>query len=125
VAKKVGNQDDFVAPAEKAKSHVVAQIVRIARKERLNYANFLYVCRQARRKLGLRKPKQERKLLNCYWRPEYRDRADIAQHVHPHLFRHQMLTYLTTQGLSDAQIQVISGHESKKSQEVYQHLSGA
>ncbi len=53
----------------------------------------------------------------------YRDRAGIAQHVHPHLFRHQMLTYLSAQGLSDAQIQLISGHESKKSLEVYQHLS--
>jgi hypothetical protein len=39
-------------------------------------------------------------------------------------FRHQMLTYLTAQGLSDAQIQLISGHASKKSLEVYyQHLS--
>jgi integrase/recombinase XerD len=227
VVKKVGNRDDFVAPDEKAKSHVVAQIVRIARKERLSYADFLYVCQQARRKLGLRKPKQERKLpqllpeadLKRFFRviqkcgnlqheimlkllfytavrvselvgirvedvdtqqckifinqgkggkdryilfPEsfrlvlrshlqaspknrylfesqrctpftprrvqqivqdYRDRAGIAQHVHPHLFRHQMLTYLTTQGLSDAQIQLISGHESKKSLEVYQHLS--
>ena len=34
-----------------------------------------------------------------------------------------MLTYLTTKGLSDAQIQLISGHESKESLEVYQHLS--
>jgi hypothetical protein len=34
-----------------------------------------------------------------------------------------MLTYLTSQGLSDAQIQLISGHESKKSLEIYQHLS--
>jgi hypothetical protein len=32
-----------------------------------------------------------------------------------HLFRHQMLTYLTSKGLTDAQIQLISGHESKKS----------
>jgi site-specific recombinase XerD len=54
---------------------------------------------------------------------EYRDRAGIAHRVHPHLFRHQMLTYLTGQGLSDAQIQLISGHESKKSLEIYQHLS--
>ena len=38
------------------------------------------------------------------------------------LFRHQMLTFLTSQGLSDAQIQLISGHESKRSLEVYQHL---
>jgi integrase/recombinase XerD len=34
-----------------------------------------------------------------------------------------MITYLTSWGLSDAQIQLISGHESRKSLEVYQHLS--
>ena len=43
--------------------------------------------------------------------------------MHPHLFRHQMLTYLTSCGLTGAQIQLISGHESKKSLEVDQHLS--
>jgi integrase/recombinase XerD len=227
VAKKAEKRSDFVAPSERAKSHVVGQIVRLARKERLDYADFLYVCQQARRKLGLRKPKKERKLpqllpeavlkrffqvlqecgdlqheimlkllfytavrvselvriraedvdtqqckifinrgkgskdryilfprsfrlvlrshlkanpKNRYlfesqrctpFTPRrvqqivqgYRDRAGIAQHVHPHLFRHQMLTFLTAQGLSDAQIQLISGHESKKSLEVYQHLS--
>jgi integrase/recombinase XerD len=227
VAKKVEKRPDFVAPSEKAKSRVVGQIVRLARRERLDYADFLYVCQQARRKLGLRKPMKERKLpqllpeadLKRFFRviqecgdlqheimlkllfytavrvselvsirvedvdtqqckifinrgkgskdryilfprsfslvlrshlkasPKsrylfesqrcmpftprrvqqivqgYRDRAGIAQHVHPHLFRHQMLTYLTAQGLSDAQIQLISGHESKKSLEVYQHLS--
>jgi site-specific recombinase XerD len=30
----------------------------------------------------------------------------MSQPIHPHLFRHQMLTYLTTKGLSDAQIQL-------------------
>lgn len=30
---------------------------------------------------------------------------------------------LPSKGLSDAQIQLLSGHESKKSLEVYQHLS--
>ncbi len=53
----------------------------------------------------------------------YRDLAGISERVHPHLFRHQMLTWLTAQGLPDAQIQLISGHASKKSLEVYQHLS--
>jgi hypothetical protein len=33
------------------------------------------------------------------------------------------LTYLTSKGLTDAQIQLISGHESKKNLEVYQYLS--
>jgi integrase/recombinase XerD len=227
VTGKAKKQRDFVAPNEKAKSQVVAQIVRLARRERLGYADFIYVCQQARRKLGLHKAKKERKLpqllpeadLKRFFRviqecgdlqheimlkllfytavrvselvsirvedvdtaqckifinqgkgskdryilfpknfrlvlrshvqanpknrylfesqrctpftprrvqqivQAYRDRAGIAQHVHPHLFRHQMLTYLTVQGLSDAQIQLISGHESKKSLEVYQHLS--
>ena len=43
--------------------------------------------------------------------------------MHPHLFRQQMLTFLTGQKLSDAQIQLLSGHASKKSLEIYQHLS--
>src|ERR1035441_2881725 len=53
----------------------------------------------------------------------YREMAGITQPIHPHLFRHQMLTYLTAKGLTDAQIQLISGHGSKKSLELYQHLS--
>jgi site-specific recombinase XerD len=187
---------------------VVTQFVRIARKQHLDYAGFLYVCQQARRKLGLRKPKKEHRLpqllsesdLKRFFRviqdcsdvqheimlkllfytavrvselvriqvadidvdgcrifidqgkgskdryilfpesfrlvlkshlraspqnrylfetrhsgpftprrvqqivQEYRKRAGIDQHVHPHLFRHQMLSHLTAQGLSDSQI---------------------
>ncbi len=220
-------RSNFVTPDGKAKSAAVAQFVRIARKQRFNYDEFLYVCQQARRKLGLRKPKRERRLpqllseagLKRFFRiiqdcgdvqheimlkllfytavrvselvrievsdidldackifvdqgkgskdryilfpggfrlvlkshlranPKnrylfetrrfgpftprriqqivqgYRQRAAIPQHVHPHLFRHQMLTYLTARGLSDSQIQLISGHASKKSLEIYQHLS--
>lgn len=218
---------NFVAPIEKAKSAIVTQFVRIARKERLDYAAFLYVCQQARRRLGLHKPQHDRLLprllpeteLKKFFRVlqqcgnvqheimlkvlffsavrvselvhvkvtdidfaqckifiaqgkgrkdryilfptsfrlvlqshlranpknrylfetvrstpftprriqqivrHYRDQAGIMQPVHPHLFRHQMITYLTTQGLSDSQIQLISGHDSKKSLEIYQHLS--
>ena len=47
----------------------------------------------------------------------------FTQPLHPHLFCHQMLTYLTPKGLTNAQVQLISGHESKKSLEFYQHLS--
>lgn len=54
---------------------------------------------------------------------EYAQAAGITEHVHPHLFRHQALTHLTKSGLADSQIQLISGHASKKSLEVYQHLS--
>jgi len=54
---------------------------------------------------------------------EYRERAGITQPVHPHLFRHQMLTHLTAQGLSDAQIQLHLRPREQKSLEIYQHLS--
>ncbi|MDQ5934351.1 MAG: integrase/recombinase XerD [Cyanobacteriota bacterium erpe_2018_sw_21hr_WHONDRS-SW48-000092_B_bin.40] len=54
---------------------------------------------------------------------EYCERSGLRRAVHPHLLRHQMLTYLTSRGISDAKIQLISGHESRKSLEVYQHLS--
>jgi len=226
IKKRLSKRSNFVPANEKAKSEVVAQLTRIARKARLGYDEFLYVCQQARRKLGLRRSKKERRLpqllpeaelkrffqaiLDCGdvqheillkllfytairvsqlvriqvsdmdldqckifinrgkgardryilfpasfrlvlkshlratprnrylfetrrcgpFTPrriqqivqEYRERADISQPVHPHLFRHQMLTYLTAQGLSDTQIQLISGHDSKKSLEVYQHF---
>jgi integrase/recombinase XerD len=225
--KRQTRRGNFVSPTEKAKSLLVTQLVRIARKERLDYAAFLYVCQQARRRLGLRKPQKDRKLpqllpdaeLRKFFRviqpcgnlqheillkllffsavrvselvsvkvtdidfaqckifiaqgkgskdryilfptnfrlvlqshlranpknrylfetirytpftprrvqqivKQYRGQAGIVQHVHPHLFRHQMITYLTARGLSDSQIQLISGHESKKSLEIYQHLS--
>jgi integrase/recombinase XerD len=51
----------------------------------------------------------------------YGKKAGIG--IHCHLFRHQMLTWLTRNGLTDAQIQLISGHASKKSLEIYQHIS--
>ena len=52
----------FVSSNEKAKSKIIARFVQIARKDRLSYDDFLYVCQQARRKLDLRRPKRERKL---------------------------------------------------------------
>lgn len=54
---------------------------------------------------------------------EYGEAAGIDQAVHPHLFRHAILTHLTKSGVSDAQIQLVSGHASKKSLERYQHLA--
>lgn len=54
---------------------------------------------------------------------QYRDAAGIEERIHPHLLRHSMLTWLTRQGLTDAQIQLVSGHQSKKSLERYQHMA--
>ena len=44
-AKRAAKRGNFVLPNEKAKSAVVAQLVRIARKARLGYDDFLYISR--------------------------------------------------------------------------------
>ncbi len=54
---------------------------------------------------------------------EYVEKAGIEMRVHPHLFRHQLLTFLTKNGVPDQQIQLISGHGSRESLEIYQHLA--
>jgi integrase/recombinase XerD len=60
--KPAAKRPDFVSINEKAKAAVVAQLVRLARKARLSYDEFLYVSQQARKKLGLRRVQQERRL---------------------------------------------------------------
>src|ERR1700676_2442791 len=60
--KRAAKRVNFVSPNEKAKSAVVAQLVRIARKARLGYDDFLYVSQQTRRKLGLRRVLKQRRL---------------------------------------------------------------
>lgn len=53
---------------------------------------------------------------------EYAHVAGLTERVYPHLLRHQALTWLTREGLPDAMIQLISGHASKTSLEIYQHV---
>jgi integrase/recombinase XerD len=57
--KKTGH---FVSANENAKSDAVAVLVRAARRARLDYDGFLYVCQQARHKLKLARPTREHKL---------------------------------------------------------------
>jgi integrase/recombinase XerD len=54
---------------------------------------------------------------------KYARKAEIEKRIHPHLFRHQLLTYLTSKGIVDAKIQLISGHKNRESLSVYQDLS--
>jgi hypothetical protein len=49
----------------KAKSAVVAQFVRIARKARLGYDDFLYISQQARKKLGCAGDAKSAGCLSC------------------------------------------------------------
>jgi integrase len=52
----------------------------------------------------------------------YGDLAGIDR-MHPHRLRHSLLTDLTRAGLTDAQIQLVSGHSTKRALEVYQNLA--
>ncbi len=54
---------------------------------------------------------------------KYARKAGITKRIHPHLFRHQILTYLTSKGIVDAKIQLISGHKDRASLSIYQDLS--
>lgn len=54
---------------------------------------------------------------------KYAKKAGISKRIHPHLFRHQILTYLTSKGIVDAKIQLVSGHKNRESLSIYQDLS--
>jgi integrase/recombinase XerD len=53
----------------------------------------------------------------------YAVKAGIEKRIYPHLFRHQLLTYLTKKGIVDAKIQLISGHRDRQSLAIYQTMS--
>lgn len=52
----------------------------------------------------------------------YARKAGINKGIHPHIFRYQLLTYLTSKGIVDAKIQLISGHKSPDSLSIYKDL---
>lgn len=69
----------------------------------------------------LKKPYTDRgirKILNFYTKV-----AGIKHSVSPHKLRHYLFTWLKKQGVDDALIQPYSGHENRKSLEVYSKLS--
>jgi integrase/recombinase XerD len=72
--------------------------------------------------LSLRKKKYTdrgiRKILG-----KYSEEAGLAQNLSPHKLRHFLLTWLKKQGIDDALIQPYSGHESRKSLDVYSKLA--
>lgn len=79
--------------------------------------------------------KQAVYLFESSWKKKYTDRgirkilakyseeAELAQNLSPHKLRHFLLTWLKKQGIDDALIQPYSGHESRKSLEVYSKLA--
>lgn len=54
---------------------------------------------------------------------KYSNEAGMSQPLFPHALRHFLFTWLKKQGIDDALIQPYSGHETRKSLEVYSKLS--
>ena len=79
--------------------------------------------------------KQAVYLFESSWNKKYTDRgirkilskysqmAGLEQNISPHKLRHFILTWLKKQGIDDALIQPYSGHETRKSLEIYSKLS--
>jgi len=49
--------------------------------------------------------------------------AGIPKRVYPHLFRHQIITFLTKKGLISPKLQLLSGHAEEKSLALYRDLA--
>jgi integrase/recombinase XerD len=54
---------------------------------------------------------------------QYARAAGIPKRVYPHLFRHQLMTYLTKHGLVSPKLQLLSGHTAEQSLAVYRALA--
>ena len=53
----------------------------------------------------------------------YAQQANITKRVYPHLFRHQLITFLTQQGIITPKLQILSGHSEEKSLAIYRDLA--
>lgn len=54
---------------------------------------------------------------------KYSDKAKLKKPLSPHKMRHFLFTWLKKQGIDDSLIQPYSGHESRKTLEIYSKLS--
>jgi integrase/recombinase XerD len=49
--------------------------------------------------------------------------AGIHKRVYPHLFRHQLITFLTRKGIISPKLQLLSGHAEEKNLAIYRELA--
>lgn len=54
---------------------------------------------------------------------EYAGAAGIEKRVYPHLFRHQIITFLTRKGIISPKLQLLSGHAEERSLAIYRDLA--
>lgn len=54
---------------------------------------------------------------------QYALAAHIHKRVYPHLFRHQLMTFLTRKGIMSSKLQLLSGHAEEKNLALYRDLA--
>jgi integrase/recombinase XerD len=54
---------------------------------------------------------------------QYASQANIEKRVYPHLFRHQLITFLTKLRIISPKLQLISGHSAERNLAIYRDLA--
>ena len=110
INKGKGNKDRIV-PFPSSFMEVLAVHVANAKKDKLNY---LF-------ESNWKKPYSDRGIRKIL--QKYSDEAGLERSISPHKLRHFLFTWMKKRGVDDALIQPYSGHETRKSLEVYSKLS--
>lgn len=90
------------------------ELAQYVERQRAQGATYLFESNQ-------RRPYSTRRLRQIV--KHYAQAAGIEKRVYPHLFRHQLITYLTKQGLISPKLQLLSGHTAEQSLAVYRALA--
>lgn len=102
---------DRIVPFPKAFMEVLAVHMDNARKEKSTY---LF-------ESSWKKPYSDRGIRKIL--EKYSNEAGLEHSISPHKLRHFLFTWMKKKGVDDALIQPYSGHESRKSLEIYSKLS--
>ena len=95
-------------------THFRGELAQYVERQRTKGATYLFESRRSQ-------PYSTRRLRQIV--KEYAVAAGITKRVYPHLFRHQLITYLTQQGIISPKLQLLSGHTAEQSLAMYRELT--
>ena len=90
------------------------ELAQYVEKQKRDRARFLFESNR----LGSFSTRRIRQIIK-----EYAGNTGIEKSVYPHLFRHQIITYLTRKGIISPKLQLLSGHSEEKSLAIYRDLA--
>jgi site-specific recombinase XerD len=95
-------------------THFRGELAQYVARQRAQGAMYLFESRRCQ-------PYSTRRLRQIVKR--YAVAAGITKRVYPHLFRHQLLTYLTQHGIISPKLQLLSGHTAEQRLALYRELT--